>query len=72
MSNQEAFWEVARGFLFSLAIIGIFLFLVILFGNKEIDPVEKFKVVDKYKGCEVIRYTDSTGRWDYLLDCNGK
>ena len=34
-----------------------------------IEPVEKFKVVDKYKNCSVVRYTDPTNRWHYLLHC---
>jgi len=29
----------------------------------------KFKVVDKYKNCSVVRYTDPTNRWHYLLHC---
>jgi len=33
------------------------------------DPAEKFKVVDKYKNCSVVRYTDPTNRWHYLLHC---
>jgi hypothetical protein len=36
---------------------------------KDVEPVEKFKVVDQYQGCEVIRYTDPTNRWNYLLKC---
>jgi acyl-CoA synthetase (AMP-forming)/AMP-acid ligase II len=32
-------------------------------------PEEKFKVVDKYKNCTVVRYTDTTNRWHYLLHC---
>ena len=34
-----------------------------------VEPVEKFKVVDKYKNCSVVRYTDPTNRWHYLLHC---
>ena len=36
---------------------------------EDVEPVEKFKVVDQYQGCEVIRYTDPTNRWNYLLKC---
>jgi hypothetical protein len=36
---------------------------------KDVEPIEKFKVVDQYQGCEVIRYTDPTNRWNYLLKC---
>jgi hypothetical protein len=36
---------------------------------KDVESVEKFKVIDKYKNCNVIRYTDPTNRWHYLLHC---
>lgn len=35
-------------------------------GNK---TEEKFKIVDQYKSCNVIRYTDDTNRWHYFLKC---
>ena len=36
---------------------------------EDAEPVERFKVVDQYQGCEVIRYTDPTNHWNYLLKC---
>lgn len=71
-TNQEALLEFIRGFAFSTAVIGIFLLLIVFLGSKEEEPLSKFEVVDRYRGCDVIRYTDSTSRWNYLLDCNGK
>jgi hypothetical protein len=50
----------------------IFIAALLLLGFatfKDVEPVEKFKVVDRYQGCEVIRYTDPTNRWNYLLKC---
>ena len=36
-----------------------------------VEPAEKFKVVDKYKGCDVIQYSPSNiARYQYLLDCS--
>ena len=33
-------------------------------------PIEpKFKVVDTYHGCAIVRYTDQTNRWHYFMDC---
>lgn len=29
-----------------------------------------FEVIDTYKNCNVIRYTDPTGRWHYFLRCS--
>jgi cell division protein FtsN len=52
------------------AIIIATLLLLIGFATfKDVEPIEKFKVVDQYQGCEVIRYTDPTNRWNYLLKC---
>ena len=35
-------------------------------------PTEKFKVVDTYKGCEVVKYyPKGDARAAYLLDCTG-
>ena len=30
----------------------------------------KFEVIDTYKNCNVIRYTDPTSRWHYFLRCS--
>ena len=31
---------------------------------------EKFMVVDRYKGCDVVRYNpDHSARYSYFLDC---
>jgi hypothetical protein len=51
--------------------IGIVSFLLLTYAilDDNAKPVEKFKVVDQYQGCEVIRYTDPTNRWNYLLKC---
>jgi len=43
--------------------------LIFLTPDEPNKPVERFKVVDKYKNCTVVRYTDPTNRWHYLLHC---
>jgi len=68
MTNREAFIEVARGAVLGLGIMGVFILFIALIGTPE--PTEKFTVVDKYKGCDVVRYTDRSNDWHYLLDCN--
>ena len=52
--------------------IGIVSFLVLIYAilEKNTGPVEKFKVVDQYEGCTVIRYTDPTNGWQYFLKCS--
>lgn len=37
---------------------------------KSSSPSEKFKVVDRYKNCNVIRYTDPSNRYQYFLRCS--
>jgi hypothetical protein len=47
------------------------MFALLLYGmfstTQEESP--KFQVVDKYENCDVIRYTDTTQRWNYFLKC---
>ena len=46
---------------------GIYLFLVLISPRTS---TEKFKVVDTYKGCEVVKYyPKGDARAAYLLDC---
>ena len=72
MSNKEAFWEFARGFSVGLGIIGLFLLFIVTLGRQEDKPSERFKVVDKYRYCDVVRYdAKDSARYFYFLDCNG-
>ena len=57
---------------FVLAVLSTAALLVAIFFPYEDQPLEKFEVVDKYKGCEIVRYTDSSTRWHYFLDCSGR
>jgi hypothetical protein len=47
-----------------IALIGI------IFAPGQEQPIElKFKVVDSYHGCDIVRYTDRTNLWHYFMDC---
>lgn len=36
-----------------------------------VEPTEKFKVVDKYKGCDVIQYSPTNlAHYQYFLHCS--
>ena len=68
-----------KEFLFGAAVaIGItVVFLVIIFASgiittgAEKDTPSSAKVVDTYKGCDVVRYTDgSMATYKYFLHCN--
>jgi hypothetical protein len=52
--------------------IGVVSFLLLTYAILEnnSEPIEKFKVVDHYEGCTVVRYTDRSNQWHYLLKCN--
>ena len=70
-TDREAFNEFARGLAFALVVIGTLMLFVAITGTPEEGPQQKFKVVDTYKGCDIVRYTDPSNRWNYFLDCNG-
>lgn len=43
--------------------------LVMVIANPQPTPEQKFKVVDSYENCKVIRYTDPSNNWHYFLRC---
>ena len=70
MTNKEAFTEFYRGFAVGFGIIGVFILFTVIITPHDPTPEKKFEVVDRYDGqCDVVRYTDSSNRWNYLLDC---
>ena len=69
MNNKEAFIEFAQGFATGLGIVGVFILFTVIITPNDPTPEKKFEVVDTYKGCDVVRYTDSSTRWNYFLDC---
>ena len=41
--------------------------------KEPVEPKSNFEVVDTYKGCDVLRYTDSSmATYKYFLDCSNK
>ena len=70
MTNKEAFDEFRNGAVFVLAVLAGSALFMTLFFSSEPQSVKKFEVVDKYKGCDVVRYTDKSNNWHYFLDCN--
>jgi len=59
---------IMQGFSCAIVIIGLSLLCFATFKDFA-EPTEKFKVVDKYRNCDVIRYTDPSNQWHYLLHC---
>ena len=51
-------------------IVGVFILGLILIGQPQNPPEQKFEVVDTYNGCDVVKYTpDYSARYSYFLDC---
>ncbi len=71
MSNKEFLQEVGKGVAFGLLGMGLFILLVWVLSVT--DPgdnsKERFKVVDSYGPCDVVRYTDPSNRYNYFLHC---
>lgn len=57
----------------SIVVIGVGIsaaaILMISVLRPEAQPSSKFEVVERYQGCEVVRYTDPSNSWQYFLDC---
>jgi hypothetical protein len=70
-TNKEALQEVGKGVAFGLLGMGLLILLIwVLNGaSPETNPEERFKVVDSYDSCDVVRYTDSSNRYNYFLHC---
>jgi Na+-transporting methylmalonyl-CoA/oxaloacetate decarboxylase gamma subunit len=75
-TNKEAFFEVMKGTSFVFLILGTF--CVFIYGMGGIadqqesgkKPEDRFKVVDQYGPCEVVRYAPKNGgNYAYFLDC---
>lgn len=69
MTNKEAFKEFARGVVTTIGVLGVFTFIIAILSPSEVPSTKKFEVVDRYRNCDVVRYTDETTRWHYFLDC---
>ena len=71
MTDREAFNEFTRGVLATVSFTGALVLIIALASNwGESGPPEKFVVVDKYEGCDVVRYTDRYYQESYFLKCN--
>jgi hypothetical protein len=68
-TDKEALIEFVRGAIIPTVVLVLFFTFIFTLGGKQEEPTQKFKVVDQYGPCEVVRYTDDTNRWHYFLDC---
>jgi hypothetical protein len=72
-TDKEAFVEFARGGLAALIIPGVIFIIVLITGSPQSPPKgdpSRFQIVDKYKGCDVIRWEQKgLAEYKYFLDC---
>ena len=68
---MNKFTQIAYNIIwFGVCIFAIFAMLYGIFKPLPKETIEsKFEVVDVYKNCEVIRWTDPSNRWHYFLNC---
>jgi len=74
MTDREALNEFLKGVAVTIGIVGVFILFIAFIGTPELPQdklgLPKFKIVDQYKNCDVIRYTDPSNRYRYFLDCS--
>jgi hypothetical protein len=74
MTDREALNEFLRGVAVTIGIVGVLILFIAFISTPESpqNGVEspKFGVVDQYKNCDVVRYTDPSNRYRYFLDCS--
>ena len=71
-SNKEFLKEFASGVLLAFGVLGVFFAFVLLIGktDEKVRPEDRFKVVETYGPCEVVRYAPKNGsNYAYFLDC---
>lgn len=74
MTNNDYYRAVLLGVVVGMASLS--LMVLIHPGENVKEPVEpkgSFVVVDTYRGCDVVKYTDSSmATYKYFLDCKDK
>ena len=71
-TNKELIIEFARGAGLTVLVMGVFFAVILLTGRPEDkpQPENRFKVVDKYGPCEIVRFMPKDGaKYVYFLDC---
>jgi len=74
MNRNDYYRAVLLGFVIGMASLSLIVLISTGEDVKEpVEPKSNFEVVDTYKGCDVVRYTDSSmATYKYFLHCNKK
>jgi hypothetical protein len=73
-TDKQALTEIVSGIAFSSFILGVFVLFIYglngIFRGPEVKPEDRFRIVDQYGPCEVVRYAPKNGaEFVYFLDC---
>ena len=73
MKSNDYYRAVLLGVIVGMASLSL---LVLINPGEDVKPVEpksNFEVVDTYKGCDVVRWTNNQlAEYKYFLDCKDK
>ena len=72
MKSADYYRAILLGVVVGMVFLtGIYVFISPVENAEALEPKSNFEVVDTYKGCDVVRYTDSSmATYKYFLDCN--
>ena len=60
---------LVQGIIWGIVFAGFLLVIMQMIFSDPTESEEKFKVVDRYENCNIIRYTDASNRYQYFLQC---
>jgi hypothetical protein len=78
MSNSDYYRAVVLGVVLGMSFLTLFYMVNVALDTKEPKtqpqtPKSNFEVVDKYKGCDVVRWTQSNfAEYKYFLHCKNE
>lgn len=72
MTNNDYYRAVLLGVVIGVGFLSLFVVFLIPEDNiKPVEPKGNFEVVDTYKGCDVVRWTNNQlAEYKYFLHCD--
>lgn len=70
--NPKDHEALVSGLTFGAITAGGLIFFAFVTGHDHqgSDNSQKFKIIDSYHSCNIVRYTDISNRFHYFMDCN--
>jgi hypothetical protein len=73
MNSNDNFRAMLLGVIVGMGVLSLFMVINPREDVKPVEPDQKFEVVDTYKGCDVVRWTNNQlAEYKYFLDCKDK